>query len=522
MTEKELFMKTAGILQGTFTLIAMNMIVRLLSFSYDILLSKRIGAEAAGLFQMSSTVLTVLLVITSSGIPSAVSRLIAEQSFRNNRSAVERTFRTAVIFTLLLSTGIAFVLLLCGKTISMKILANEDTLPSIYLLAPAVVIISMTSVIRGYYYGLKKMGTAGVSEIIEHVSRFALVLGFLAAFSPVKPADGAFIAVAGISIGEAFDLIWLAASREKPGRQALGPSFGQKAKKNILPQLLRISAPLTFSGLLGILLQFLNAVLIPQKLMEAGYTSSEAVASFGRIAGMAMPLVYLPFIVTSALVVNIIPGLSGQVSGKNFIKAGRDIALSVKLTLLVSVPLTALYLLYSDQLGIFLYSDSQVGAYIKIMGCSTIFLTLQHTLSGILYGMGKQIQAAVHRFIGMVLQLSAVYFLAGNPEFGINGYFIGFTLSTALICLLDWIAIGKPMKLGIRYTDTFLKPMAAAAFMMIIHYLLQAAGFRPETPDPAAFLLQFLICGISYLLMLDILKAVPPNMAGRILRLYRG
>ncbi len=204
-------------------------------------------------------------------------------------------------------------------------------------------------------------------------------------------------------------------------------------------------------GLLTTSSQFFNAVLIPQKLVEAGYTKVQAIRVFGRAFGMTMPLIYFPHIITSALVINVIPSLSENLELKEFKRVKYDICLSLKITFVVSIIFSVIYILYSKQLGIFLFNDIYVGSFIKIMGLGTVFVTLQHMLSGILYGMGKQISVAFHRLIGIAIQIICVYYLVGNPFYGINGFFIGFIFSMIVICILDFYVLWSRRLYGKKY-----------------------------------------------------------------------
>lgn len=156
-----------------------NFIIRFIGFSYDVLLSKLIGAEGIGLFQMTMPVLMMFLMITTAGIPTAVSKLVAEYNSKKNYSAIKKIFKISVFFTLILSIVLASILIIFGRYISLKIFKTTDMLLCVYFLAPAIVAISLTSVIRGYYYGLKMMDTASISEIVEHTTRFIIILGLL-------------------------------------------------------------------------------------------------------------------------------------------------------------------------------------------------------------------------------------------------------------------------------------------------------------------------------------------------------
>ncbi len=189
-----------------------------------------------------------------------------------------------------------------------------------------------------------------------------------------------------------------------------------------------------------------------------------------------------------------------------------NIALSIRITLLVSIPLTLLFVFFSNPLGMFFYGDKAVGEYIGILGYNTIFLSLQHTLSGVLHGMGKQITATVNYIIGMSVQLLATYFLVSNPAFGINGFFIGFILSTFMICLLNYIALNNTIKIRINIVDYILKPIFSSVLSMALILSTYSYLNSINTKSYINLFTCVAIGGFSYILVLFVTKGLPQHL----------
>jgi stage V sporulation protein B len=432
-------------IQGSFIVASFNIFVGFIVLIYNVLLSKHVGAEGVGLFQMASSVLTPFLIITTAGIPTAVSRLVAEGSAPQ---AGRRIFSTAVMFSLALSVGLGLLLTSLTGVISSRLFGNDSLRSCLYLTVPSVVIISLTSVFRGYLYGLRLMTAAGVSEIIEHLTRFLFVIGFLAYVPIASPLHGAKIAVCGIFVGELADLLWLMWVEKRASARLWNPGVPDGYPTATLGALLDIAGPLTLTSLSSTIMQSINAILIPQRLMAAGFSASAATADFGRLTGMVLPLVFLPFTLTSAIVVNLIPNLSAQYAAKNLRSARRIVRQALAITLLVSMPLAVLYITLAEPMGAVVYHDAEVSGLIRAMGGSTVLLALQHTFSGVLSGIGRQSRATLHRLAGLSIQLFAAYFLVGDPRFGISGYAVSFFLYVLVICALDYRAIQQGLSLA--------------------------------------------------------------------------
>jgi stage V sporulation protein B len=294
---------------------------------------------------------------------------------------------------------------------------------------------------------MKNVVTPSIAQIIEHFTRFIIIIGILMVIRPVDPLQGAIIALFGISIGEFFDLL-----------------FSYVSKKRLYKYNLN------------------------------------------------------NFMFTSALVVNLIPSLSEQVVLKKYGDIKSDIRLAIKATFLMSMPLTFVYIVLSKPIAIFLYNDPIVADYIHIMGYGTIFLALQHTLAGILYGLNKHIVATFNRLIGMVLGVFIIYFLVGNPDFGINGYFISFFVSNIVVILLDISTLRRVMKLELDYYDIIGKPLIASAFMVGYIKMTTYDLNNLQNGNLFGFIFSLSIAALSYIFVLILTRAIPKDLLSRILK----
>lgn len=509
-------MKAKGFIYGSILMVIINFIVRSIDFAYDVMLSKYIGAEGLGLFHMASSVLMIFIVISSAGIPTAISRLIAEYKSKKDFNAIKKVLIVALMLSLIFGITFSTVIGFFGDDIAIKIYKNENMTTLIYFLIPAVILLPFAITLKGYYYGLRIITIPNISQIIEHIAQFIIVYALLILAYPMEPIKGALIAVCGISIGEVFNLIWLTAMLKKTNSKVPHMPYKRKSPLTIFKQIISISAPIAVADLLSVIFRFANSIFIPRRLIEIGYTSSEAISTLGRISGMTMPLIAIPFIVTGATAINLVPNISENMTLKRYYIVKRDINFSIKVALLAAIPLTLIYLTYPQQLGYYIYGDLKVSYFIRTMSFGTIFMSLEHTYSAILNGLKKQIAATRNRLIGLGIQVLCIYSLIGNPRFGINGFFIGYFLSGIIILVLDEITTKKIIKLKIDFKDILLKPIFASLVMNIIIYyvmnILKGSNFK----DSIQFFVSLGIGSISYIIMLIITKAIPKNIIGKL------
>ena len=256
-------------------MVFMNIFIRFIGFTYEVLLSRYLGAEAMGLFEIAVSTLMIFLILINSGTSTSVTKLVAEQQSKYNYLNVEGIFKTTLLLNISLSLLLSFVVVFFAKDIAIYFLKNKDMINGVYLIVPAIILISITSVFKSYFYGLKNIVIPSTGEIIEGSAKMIIIMTILYIVYPVEPKYGALLAIIGISIGEFFNLLWYLYTKVRFSSRI---KTNTEKRKTFLFKILTMSLPLTISGFISALLRFFNTILIPNKLMIAGYTNSEAVS----------------------------------------------------------------------------------------------------------------------------------------------------------------------------------------------------------------------------------------------------
>ncbi|SDK21243.1 stage V sporulation protein B [Natronincola ferrireducens] len=501
-------MKKSSFIFGTILLALVNVVVRSLGFIYRILLSRTIGAAAIGLYQMVFPFLMVVITIPTAGIPIAVSKLVAKEKSVHNREGIYKVLLLSLVLGGSISLGLSVAVSLRINFIVNNLLKNPNLYYPVLWTIPAISIISFSSILRGFFYGLKEMAPAATSQVLEQIFRIVFVLSYLYYKAPSNPIAAATIAIIGISIGEVFSLLYLVLrfNFKKIMEKTHYLNVHSNSTLEILNHVLFISVPITLSRLISVIMQTVNAILIPQRLQVAGYSSIAAIETFGKISGMAMPLLYLPFTVTTALVINIIPNISEQLAVNNWQDIEYKSNLALRITLLMAIPTTIVYVVFGNHLAELIYDQEDVGKYLALISYGTIFLCMQHILSGILHGMGKQIITTVNYLLGMIVQLYCTYFLIPNPKYGIYGFFIGFILSTFIIFALNLITLMRYIKITVPLTQALLKPLFASLLMIITMIYTYRIFFNISSSNGLSTIISSLVGGGVYVFLLLITK----------------
>jgi len=454
---------------GTIILSAANLIVRLLGFAYRVFLSKMIGPQGLGLVQLTYPVFNIAITLTITGIPVAVSRLISEQNIKSDIEGMRRTMAVSIALVGILSACIAILSLFNLDFISRSIVKDERTKGALFVLFPCSILISLSATLKGFFYGYKKIHPPALAGIIEQIMRMAVSIGLICWLMPGDDfALAAVLVMSGTIFGETASLLLLHKNYVQTVKK-LG--YNEKLQLTIksikasISSLLAIALPITVMKLLNSLMSAANSVLIPQRLMAGGLSQGEAVAMLGVFSGMVMPLLFLPFTITNALTVIIIPNLSESRVMNRWKDIQNKIYKAVKLTCYIAFPATALLASIGKPIADLLYQNSMAGTLLIPLSYILPVFALQHTSSGILNGLGKQKKAAIYSMAGSFIQLLCTWFLAANPKILVWSMAIGFTLSSLIVCSANIITLLKTAKMTFRLTDWLVRPGIASMLM---------------------------------------------------------
>ena len=245
-----------------------------------------------------------------------------------------------------------------------------------------------------------------------------------------------------------------------------------------------------------------NSILITKRLIISGIEVNEAISLFGIMSGMVMPLLFLPFTLTSALSMVIIPNLSENVTLKNWSDIRTKISKALFLTSLTALPSSAVLISLSNPIGNILYKEPDVGKYLAIPAFFLLFFCAQHSTSGIMNGLGKQNRAAIHFIIGGIIQIACTYFLVSIPEMGIHGYIIGFAASSILISLLNLYVIVRLTSLKIRLMQWLIEPALASVAMGLTAFLTYHCLINYNFSDAFSLILSVILGTLVFLIYL--------------------
>ena len=426
-------MLSAG--KGALFLTALSAISQALGFCYRVALSRLVGAEVMGLYQLVMPVHAVLMSLTAVGLTSAVSNLTSQHLALGNRKAADQTISASLklFFLLLLPLGAAVIL--CSDAISVYLLGDARTQLGLILLVPCVALTGVENFHKHYFYGSGVVRPPAIVELLEQFVRTSAVIALLVLFLPQYPERVVGLIVAGMVICEVFSSVTLVCLY----RRRRGPLAGRGEEGRVRRRrILSIALPVGLNSLLGNLLSAANSALIPQKLVEGGIDRSAAVSQFGVVCGMTLPMLSLPIVFLGALNLVLVPRLSRACALGRPAEARRLISQAVSAVSLLTLPCMALMVVVGPDLGRLIFHQEGVGEYLIPLACAVAMSCGTSVLASSLNGLGRQRTVAAISLLGGAVQLGFTLALVPLPGVGMGGYVAGAAASAALelgLCL---------------------------------------------------------------------------------------
>ncbi len=459
-------MKKLTYIQGAFILTITNLITGSLSFIYRVFLTRAIGSEGVGVYQLVLPLYLLFITLVSGGITTAVSKLIAEQApgsnYRNMYKIIKICGITVGIWSLALCSFIFFN----SEYLARYVLKDSRTFFSIMVFTPAIFFISLSAVLKGYFYGLQYVKPPAMIDILEKMIRLG---GLLMTTYYLLPLGIEYVCagvMAAMAAGEFISLILLYFCYKV--KKAAVVHTKTDSTIHIITRILKTALPLSLSGALTTIMDMITAILIPMQLRAAGYSNSNALSLYGQVTGMVMPLLFFPFIIVASLGITLVPAIAASYAAGNWTALNKKCNDSLKITSAIAFASTALFIVFPWELCRIFFKCPEAGNMLFWMSFVCVFEYWQFTLFAVLNGVGKQHVVLKNSILHIVISVICSYFLIPIPSIGIYGFVIGFCASAVLICLWNLADLKRIPNIHIDYANIFIKPLFAFIGMLIV------------------------------------------------------
>lgn len=397
-----------------------GLLTKLLGMFIKIMMSRLIGTEGLGLYMMVLPTFSLFIGIGQFGLPTALSKLVAEKRKNNIK----------LFFSILPITLFINLLLIISIIVIAPVLANNllhDPRCYLPILAIAVVIpfTSLSSICRSYFFGKEKMMPHVISNLLEDIVRLILMIVGIPFFLPkgLEYAVCYIILSNVISEGASILVLFLFLPKKiQLKKEDLIP------KKDYMKESLSIGIPNTTGRLLGSIGYFLEPILLTTTLLALGYSSKFITTEYGILSGYVMPLLLLPSFFTMAISQALLPLVSREYTRGNYTFVTRKIKQAILYSLAIGIPVTIFFVIFPEFPLKLIYHTNEGISYMRFLAPVCLFQYIQSPLSSCLDAMGKSRDAMVATTIGVVIR-SIFLVLLSLLNIGLWGLIIAISLN---------------------------------------------------------------------------------------------
>ena len=506
--------KKQNFLQGTALLAMATMIVKLVGALYKVPLNAIIGEKGFGYFSTAYEIYNILLMISTAGLPVAMSRMISQASSLEHYGQVRQVYATARrIFLILGITGSVLMTAFCRP------LANfwnqPDAWAAIGFLGPCVLLICIMSAYRGYFQGQSNMIPTAVSQVLEVVTK--LIVGMIAAVAFLKATASISLAAGGAILGVTasclVSAVYLFGCFRKSYRQLPEGTDTPKSFSSTAKELLKIAVPITVSSTILSIITSLSSKIYMGRLLGSGI-SQEAADTMRGIHVMTQTIYNMPCSFITPITVSIIPAITAQITLKKFKETRMTEESAIRVTGIFAMPCAVGLVCLAGPVTALLggYTGEKLALATKMMtvlGISVVFNALVLVTTAIMQAHGNVNRPVINMLIGGVIKLIIVYVLTGNRAIGIVGTPIGTLTSYVVICILKVFSIRSLVADPPRMLVNLIRPLLASCIMGVAVWLswwcLSMSGLTSRVLLAG---IPIAVGGIIYVLAAIVLKVI--------------
>lgn len=490
-------------IKGALILTVAGIIVKVIGSVNRILLSRLLGGEGIGLYQMAYPIYLLALSISSAGIPVAISIIVAEKIARADYRGANRVFRISL--GVLAITGILFTFLLyfaAGWLTENQYVRDARAYYAIAALAPAIFFVTILSSYRGYFQGLQMMTPTAISQIAEQFIRVVtmIVLAYLLLPYGLEyaAAGASFGAGPGAAVG-LLVLMFYYYKQRKSFKHLMDNQSNvvQESSVSIISRIIKLALPVSLANIMLPVVSNIDLLIVPARLEVAGYTVEQATELFGYLTGMAVALINLPTILTASLAASLVPAVSEAFTLKNSQRIYQRTSTAMRIANLITIPSFAGMCLLATPISQMLYGTPNAGTSIAILSAGIVLLGIHQVTTGVLQGLGHTTIPLVNMVISALVKIIMSWTLTAMPSLGIKGAAWATNADFGVAALLNMYFVYRYVGFSIDFKDT-VKAIGATIIMGGVVLLSYDFVMTNTLHNTVATLVSIAVGGVVY------------------------
>ncbi len=408
--KKRVFFQNAAIMTLT------TLLLRAVGLVFRVYISNRIGAEGMGLYQMILSVYMLASSFASSGLTTAVTRLCTDHIAMHNHPQARRILHTGMGLGVLVGVLSAIVVAFGSKPIAVYVLRDERATLSLRAMAFSLPFMGISCCIKGYFLAKRKVNAASFSQILEQAVRIAVIVLLLSIRSFQSVSMATFAILIGDAVAEAASCLYIVLVYVF---EAWDGGTSTSKLPRCVRQLIAIAAPITVGRYMNSGLRTVENIAIPYTLTQYCHSRESALSEFGKLKGMALPLIFFPSGILNAFSALLIPEVSEANALGQRKQLKRTVSKSITVTLLFAYGIGGAFWMLAEPISLLVYSDVSIARYLRFLAPLTPIMYMESVAVGLLKGLNQQNRSLLYSTIDSISRILLIFCLL--PSSGMNG-----------------------------------------------------------------------------------------------------
>ncbi len=461
MGRRKTFFKNAALLTGA------TLLLRAVGMVFRIVISNLLGAEGMGLYQVVLSVYMLASTLASAGLSLAVTRLVSEEQIRTHRTGMQQLMRLCIGVAAVMGAVMALLLYAGAGPLATHWVGVAEAAASLRVLALSLPFMAVSAALRGYFTARRKVGFSSLAQLLEQGVKFGVCMGLIALCGVTSTTVGCMLVMAADTVSEWFSFAFQYIGCRRDLRRLPAKGSPLPATPAPLRRLVDIAAPVAGVRVISSALYTLENTLVPGLLatfLAAGAAANtargSALAQWGQLKGMGIPVLMFPSTLLAAFVLLLVPELSEFQARQNTAAARHTVGLALHITLAVGIGIAAGFYLLGGRVSEVLYPGQGIGFYVQVLAPLVPFMYLENVTEGMLKGLGEQKITLTYSLVNVAVRLVLIALLV--PRWGMRGFLWMMLVDNVVTSLLHAGRVLQVLQMPLQWGRWVLRPLAAA------------------------------------------------------------
>ena len=422
-------------ISGTIILIIGGLVTKLLGMIIKIITTRYIGDEGIGLYMLILPTFSLFINISQLGFPIAISKMVAEEK-KSNKKIIFSIIPVSIALNIIL----LLIVLILSPLIS-NLLHDNRTLYPLIAIGLVLPFISISSIVRGYFFGKQKMMAHVTSHIFEQIVRLILILIItpkLLEYSLEAAVTGVVLVNIISELTSIIILVFFLPRKVKIKKEDIIPD------KGIIRDILNISIPTTGSRIIGSVGYFFEPIILTFILLKVGYSSQFILSEYGILNGYVLPLLMIPSFFTQAISSALIPVISKGYANNHFAYIKGKIKQAEIISLVIGIAVTIPVMVCPELLLKFVFNTTHGSEYLRLMAPFFLGYYVQVPLTSALQAMDKAKEAMMSTIIGITIKIGLILFLS-TLKIGLYGLIVAVIVNVFVVTIYNYAKVRRAL-----------------------------------------------------------------------------